>query len=82
MSRTTYIKSLLLATILSGTVSLEGYATGILTSDYVGSTSNTGFVFVTNNIQQMVLDTNGNLGLGIGNPGAYKFYANGPSFFA
>jgi hypothetical protein len=34
-------------------------------SDSIGSTSNTGFVFVTNNTQRMVIDTYGNLGLGM-----------------
>lgn len=37
-------------------------------SDNIGSTTNTGFTFVTNNTQKMVLDANGNLGIGIASP--------------
>ena len=51
-------------------------------SDSIGSTSNTGFVFVTNNTQKMVLDTSGNLGIGIASPGTYKFYANGNAYIS
>jgi hypothetical protein len=66
---------------LSGSFwSLSGNSAGA--NDYIGTSNAQNLRFYTNGTQKMVLDTSGNLGIGIASPGTNKLYVNGDTFIS
>ena len=68
-------------TSLSGSFwSLSGTTAGA--NDYIGTNNAQNLRFYSNGTQKMVLDTNGNLGIGIASPGSNKLYVNGDTYIS
>ena len=68
-------------TSLSGSFwSLSGNSVGA--NDYIGTSNGQNLRFNTNGSQKMVLDTSGNLGIGIASPGTNKLFVNGDTFIS
>jgi hypothetical protein len=49
---------------------------GVDTVPFVGSISNTSFAIKTNNTEAMLIDSSGNVGIGVSNPSSYQTNAN------